>query len=163
MTPKTMIAGLTVGLMALLAPVVYANEGGWHGGGGWHQDKEKIAKVLNLTADQKKQFEDIRKKQKEAMKGIFEQIGANREAFDAEIAKASPDMNKINDLQGQLKTIQGQMIDNHLNLILEIKKILTPEQYAGYMALEKSEKLKMMHRHHHHKDGSSKDKNEDKE
>jgi Spy/CpxP family protein refolding chaperone len=162
MVTKITIAGLMMAFMALSAPMVYANEEG-----GWHHDKDRMAKVLNLTDDQKKQFDDIRKKQKEAMKGVFDQIKANREAFDTEISKAAPDMNKINDLQSQLKTVQGQMVDNHLNLILETKKILTPEQYAGYMALERAERLE--HRHHgfgkdgmHKKDGG-KDKNKDED
>ena len=37
------------------------------------------------------------------------------------------------------------MIDDHLTALLEIKKILTPEQFAGFMALEKAEELM---RHH---------------
>jgi Spy/CpxP family protein refolding chaperone len=159
MFTKTKIAGLIVALMALSAPMVYADNAGgdkdsWHHG----QHDKMMAKILNLTDDQQKQLKDNWEKQKTAMKSIFEQMKSNREAFEAEIVKATPDMSKINDIQAQLKTIQAQMVDNHLNSLLEIKKILTPEQFAGYMALEKAKKL-MMHRHHRfgHKDGFGKD------
>ncbi len=79
-----------VALMALSAPMVYAD----NGGGDWHhgQKDQMMAKVLNLTDDQQKQLKDSRQKQKDAMKSIFEQIQSNREAFDAEIVKAAPDM-----------------------------------------------------------------------
>jgi hypothetical protein len=62
-------------------------------------------------------------------------------------------MAKVTDLQNQLKAIQGQMLDNHLNSILTIKKIMSPEQFTGYMALKKEKELKM---HHGPKDGFGK-------
>jgi len=115
-----------------------------HQDGGWHHGTKDhmFAKVLNLTDDQQKQLKDSWKKQKETMKGVFEQIKANREAFDAEIVKATPDMNKVNEIQAQIKVLQGQMADDQLNSLLEVKKIMTPEQFAGYMALKKEKMLK---------------------
>ena len=136
-------------LMALSAPAVYADnavapvashqDGDWHHGQGDHLSS--MAKILNLSDDQVKQLKDSRQKHKDAMKSIFEQINSNRIAFDTEIVKATPDMAKINDIQAQLKTIQSQMVDNHLSSLLEIKKIMTPEQFAGWMALEKEEDM----------------------
>jgi len=132
MLAKTKIAGLTIAVMVLSVPMVYADNGGMKSTGGG--DPSHMAKILNLSEDQEKQLKDSRQKQIKAMKSIFEEIKSNREEFNAEIVKAAPDMNKIDDIQTQLKTIKSQMIDNHLISILEIKKILTPEQFAGYMA-----------------------------
>jgi len=168
MVSKSTITGFMVALMALSVPLVYADtgdvksapaaetsdkDGGWHHGSKDHM----MGKILNLSEDQEKQLKDSKEKQKEAMKSVFEQMKTNREAFDAEIVKAAPDMAKINDLQTQIKTVQAQMVDNHLNAILEIKKILTPEQFAGYMALEKEEHMKMGHHKmgHKHWEGKS--------
>ena len=146
---------LLIAAMALSSSIVYADNGGNFVGGsdsfkGGHECQLRkhhlMSRVLNLTEDQQKQFKEIKKKQRETMKNAFEQIKSNREALNAEIVKAAPDMNKINDLQAQFKTIQSQMADNRLNSLLEIKKIMTPEQFAGYMALEKERKL--MARHH---------------
>jgi Spy/CpxP family protein refolding chaperone len=128
---------------------------GWHHGG---HDK-MMAKILNLTDDQQKQLKENWKKQKEAMKGVFGQMKTAKEAFDAEIVKASPDMSKISTIQNQIKTLQSQMLDNRLNGILEVKKILTPEQFAGYMALKKERMLKkhmMGHGWFGHKDSFGK-------
>ena len=170
MLAKTKIAGLVVALMALSVPMVWADNGdvkptpqadASHQSGDWHHGKHEhmMAKILNLSEDQEKQLKDIKQKQKETMKSVFEQIKTNREAFEAEIVKATPDMNKINDAQTQIKTFQSQMMDNHLNFILAIKKIMTPEQFAGYMALEKEEDM-MKHGgqgQFGHKDGFGKD------
>ena len=168
MVIKTKIAGLAVVLMALSAPTVWADNGGNFVGGGdsshkvcdlhhgkaWHhgQNHHMMSKVLNLTEDQQKQLKDIKQKQRETMKGFFEQIKSNREELNAEIIKATPDMSKVNNIQAQMKTLQSQMVDNHLNSILEIKKIMTPEQFAGYMTLKKERKL-MKHMMGHGKFG----------
>jgi Spy/CpxP family protein refolding chaperone len=150
MGTKTKIAGIMMIVMALSVPRVWADTGDvkpdlHHG-----QHEHMMAKILNLSEDQEKQLKDIKQKQKDAKKSIFEQVKSNREAFEAEIVKATPDTAKINDIQTQLKSIQSQMVDNHLNSLLEIKKIMTPEQFAGYMALEKAEDLM---KHEGHKGG----------
>jgi Spy/CpxP family protein refolding chaperone len=169
MLTKTKIAGLAVTLMALSAPMVYADNGGGdkdstHQDGDWHhgQKDNMTAQILNLSEDQQKQLKDSRQKRKDAMKSIFEQMKTNREAFESEIVKATPDMNKINDIQTQIKALQSQMVDNHLNSILEIKKIMTPEQFAGWMALEKEEDM-MKHEGHGHKHWGDKQEEGDRD
>jgi Spy/CpxP family protein refolding chaperone len=163
MRQMTKIAGVMIGLAVLSAPLAHADDmdGGKKGGhhdGDWreHHD-DMMAKVLGLNQDQVKQLKDLHEKQKASMKGTFEQIKSNREAFEAEIVKAAPDMNKINDLQTQLKTLQGQMADSHLNGLLEVKKIMSPEQFAGYEALRKAKAMMMgRHKFSRHMDGGKK-------
>jgi len=173
MSLKSKIAGIMMALMALSVPVVYADNGevkptdGLHQEGDWHhgQRADMTAQILNLSEDQQKQLKDSRQKQKDAMKSIFEQMKADREAFEAEIVKASPDMTKINSIQSQIKSLQSQMADNHLNKLLEIKKIMSSEQFAGYMALEKEEDM-MKHEGHDkfvHKHGGDKQEEGDKD
>jgi Spy/CpxP family protein refolding chaperone len=153
MFTKAKIAGLVMGLMALSVPMVFADNGGgtkdsWHQDADKHQGHEQMmAKILGLSDEQVKQLKDLHEKQKDMMKGAFEQMKSNREALNTEIIKANPDMNKINDLQAQKKTLLAQMEDNSLNGILAIKKIMTPEQFAGYMALKKEKMMKMHGRH----------------
>jgi len=144
------LTGFMIAAMVLSSSIVYADNGGNFVGGGdfpkggheCHQGKHHLmARVLNLTEDQQKQLKAIKQKERQTMKSTFEAIKSNREAFNEEIVKATPDMSKINELQNQLKTIQAQMADNHLNSVLEIKKIMTPEQFVGFMALQKERKL----------------------
>jgi Spy/CpxP family protein refolding chaperone len=157
---------LVIAGLILLTPMAYANPGnednfaaGQAVGAGHpesdrpesrkslrhHKGKkdEAVAKILNLTDEQKKQLENIRTKQKEGMKTVFEQMKSNREALDQEIIRPAPDMNKINELQNQLKVTQAQMIDSKLNAKLEIKKVLNHEQFVGLMTLERERKFRM--------------------
>jgi len=163
MLSKTKVLGLMLAATMVFTSsmLVYAENGAEQKD--WHQGKKDhmhmMAKILNLSDDQEKQLKDSHQKQKEAMKAIFTQIKSNREAFSAEIVKATPDMNKVNDLQTQIKTLQSQMIDNSLSSTLEVKKIMTPEQFAGYMALKKAKRM-MVHEGHDkfgHMDGKDKD------
>jgi Spy/CpxP family protein refolding chaperone len=155
MKTRTMIAGLAAALMVLSVPFVYADNGpgddggSWHQGGGWHHGdgEHMFAKVLDLSDTQVKQLKAIHEQQRQAMKSTMEQMKSIKEAFDAEIVKSSPDMNKINSVHSQIKTLFAQMLDSHLNSILAVKKIMTPEQFAGYMALKKEKKLMMRHTH----------------
>ena len=163
MSINSNLTGLMVAVMTLSASIVYADNAGStpavtdpvkdkqecpvmkeHG---MMKEHEMMAQVLNLTEDQQKQLKDVQQKQKEATKSTFEAIKTGREALDAEIVKATSDTAKITDLQNQLKAAQAQMADSRLNKLLAIKKIMTPEQFAGYMALEKEEKI-MKHEHH---------------
>ena len=162
-TQGKMTGLLIAAVLALSAPGVYADSGngGNLAGGqtgptcktcshkGQHEwkhahwakhgdhDKGDFFQKLNLTEDQKKQLEGIWQKQMEAKKATFEQIEVNGVALNKELTQPTLDMNKINELQGQLKTLQAQMVDNRLNSMLEIKKILTPEQFGKYLELHK--------------------------
>jgi Spy/CpxP family protein refolding chaperone len=158
---KTKIMGfLMTTLLALSTPLVYADNGNggnvsggspatsdeqsssgqgdheWgHGHWGKHGDHQggKFFHRLNLTDDQKKQLKDIWQKQQEAKKTAFEQIKADKEALTNELLQTTPDVNKINDLKSKMEALHAQMLDNRINSNLEVKKILTPEQFAKYL------------------------------
>lgn len=51
-----------------------------------------------------------------------------RELLREELAKPELDMNKITQIHNDLKAILLKMEDHHLEVILEVRRILTPEQ-----------------------------------
>ena len=158
----TMVLG---GLIAI--PSVFAQEEQ----GPEHAMKHKgehgeLFKQLNLTEDQKKQLKANKEKQKEQMKAAFTQMKAQKDAMHQELMKKDLDMAKINAIQSQIKAFQAQMVDNHLNSILEVRKILTPEQFSKFISLMEERKSKwqghgaMKHGsqgHEHEEDMPSKD------
>jgi Spy/CpxP family protein refolding chaperone len=160
---KTRIMGfLMTALLAFSAPLVYADNansgnvsGGqpavsddqsssgqgdheWgHGHGDKHGDHQRGGFFKDLTDDQKKQLKDIWQKQKEAKKAAFEQIKADKDAITNELLQTTPDVNKINDLKSKLEALGAQMLDNRISSDLEVKKILTAEQFAQYLEFQK--------------------------
>ena len=157
-------------ILALSAPVVYADygNGGNFGDGGWshHGHHGKGGFFSKLTDDQKKQLKDIWQKQKEAKKTAFAQIRVYREALTNELLQTTPDVNKINDLKSKLGVLKAQMLDNRINSDLEVKKILTAQQFAKYLEFQKAkfdgrfhkgEQGCQHHRHHHGNGGDQRD------
>ena len=160
---KTGITGVLMSVvLALSAPLVYADnanggnvsggqpavsddqsssgqgEHAWgHGHWGKHGDHQQGGFFKDLTDDQKKQLKDIWQKQKEAKKALFTQIKADKTAITNELLQTTPDVNKINDLKSKLEALGAQMLDNRINSDLEVKKILTAEQFAQYLEFQK--------------------------
>lgn len=96
---------------------------------------QKMWDQLNLTPEQKKQLEDNKAKNREGMKATFEKMESYRESLKAELMKPELDMNKINDIQSQIKLLESQMTDSRLNSILEVRKIMTREQFEKFIEL----------------------------
>lgn len=111
----------------------YAFEKGEHKD--WKQGRQKIWDQLNLTDVQKKQLEDNKSKNKEQMKATFEKMKSYRESLNAELMKPQLDMNKINAIQAEVKALEAQMTDNRLNSILEVRKILSSEQFEKFLSI----------------------------
>ena len=117
----------------LIAPVVHADEG-------WKGMHEKIYAQLKLTDEQKKKLEDNKTKHHGQKEGTFKKMRSLREALKQELMKPALDMNKINEIQAQIKASQAQMADDRLNHILEVRAILTAEQFAKFTALMEKRK-----------------------
>jgi len=105
-------------------------------------------------------------KQREARKATFKQIKANKEALTNELLQTKPDVNKINDLKSKMKALGAQMLDNRINSNLEVKKILTAQQFAKYLEIQKAkfdgrfhkgERDCQHHRQHHGNWGDQRD------
>ena len=136
MNIKKCLLGCAVVAGFLATPLVYANDTGnaapEHGGKSMHKWHEEIYAQLNLTDDQKKQLEDNKQKNREQKKVLFGRMKSSREALRQEFMKPDLDMNKVNAIQAQIKTLLAQMSDNRLNSVLTVRKILTPEQFKKF-------------------------------
>src|SRR3989338_1642502 len=118
------------------------------GKGKWRNEKqEKFYSQLNLTEEQKKQLADNKSKYRKKMKAQFEQKKFYRGAIKNELMKSELEMDKINNVQNQLKSLQAQMTDDRLSSILEVRKILTSEQFSKFISLMEEEKKEFKSRH----------------
>ena len=97
--------------------------------------RQKVWDQLNLTPEQKKQLEENKAKNKETMKATFEKMKSAKESLKAELMKPALDMNKINNIQSQVKALQNQMTDNRLSSMLEVRKVLTREQFEKFLEI----------------------------
>ena len=97
----------------------------------------EVFKQLDLSTEQEKQLKAHRNKQKEQGKGIHESIRAKREEMKIELQKQELNMAKINKINSELKSIKSKKSDHRLESILEVREILTVEQFLKFMELKK--------------------------
>ncbi len=108
----------------------------WHSG----QRIEQVYKQLNLTDTQKKQLEANKLQHRSKMQSLHQEVKADKEALKDELMKPGLDMAKINGLHRKIKAVMSQMEDIKLNSILEVRTILTPQQFSKF--------INLMHEHH---------------
>ena len=105
---------------------------------------QKLFDQLNVSDEQKEKLKANKLKNKEAMKALQEQNRSYREALHQELMKPDLDMNKVKDIHEKMKALDAQISDNRLDSILEVRKILTPEQFAKFLTVMK-EKMNKFH------------------
>lgn len=102
--------------------------------------KQVLFKELNLTDAQKQQLDENRKKSQESTKALRQSIRDNMDLMGKELEKDALDMARINQIQVEIKSAHAKIMDNRLQGILEVRSILTPEQFKRFSEHMKKEK-----------------------
>ena len=134
MSKKMFMVYVLLGVF-LTASLVHAQDREHEGHKRSGKKGEEIYSQLNLSNEQKKALEKNKSQNGETRKAFFKQLHSYKEALNGELMKPELNMDKINEIQSQLKAFQAQMADNRLNAILEVRKILTPEQFVKFISL----------------------------
>ena len=134
----------------LIAPAVYAQKGDEDSTdkSSFFQKRrdmmdKKISEIyaqLNLDDDQKAKLEENKQKHRGGKRGVFEKMKSYKDALNQELMKPDLDMNTISGIQSQIKALQSQMVDERLNSILEVRKILTPDQFTKFITMMEKHK-----------------------
>lgn len=137
-------AVMAASLLIMQAPL-YAGYGAKDGDGmrdKWEKKVTAIHEKLGLTAEQKEQLQAHKEKHRAEAKSLREEVRAKREEIRQELQKADFDQGKVQQLHSELKALKNQKEDHRLNGILEVRQILTPEQFSKFMELKKEWKDK---------------------
>lgn len=95
-----------------------------------HENKmEKIIQELNLTPQQQEQIKQLRAQREGQAKSLRDGLRSARQSLKAELDRQNIDEAKVKTIAQELKQLEGQMIDMRISRVLEMKKVLTPEQY----------------------------------
>lgn len=135
-----MIVPAAIAMALAFAGASYAqqiNEGGQP-----YRDKaDEVLKKLNLSPQQEariKEFQDInRGKTKELRLNLREK----RKELIEELDNPNSDTARIKVLTSDLKDIEGRLIEHRVNGAIQMKRVLTPEQYRTF-----NDTLKNMHK-----------------
>ena len=77
-------------------------------------------------------LDENKSKHREGMKAFFNAIKGTRDSMRRELQKEKLDMAKINQINDEMKKLEAQMSDRRLEGILEVRKILSPEQFKKF-------------------------------
>lgn len=141
---------LVVSVTVLAVSSAYAQDyrkGGKNCPEGVQKNKDRILEELSLTAQQKEQLKEIMKENRSKAVALREQLQVSRNALKDELNKVESDTAKIGILVAELKSIEGQLVDQRVRHILKIKTILTPEQFNKFkekMEAGKKKRMEMM-------------------
>ena len=77
-------------------------------------------------------LEENKNKHREETKVLFTQLRQKMTLLRQELEKSELNMQAIYYINNEVKQLQVQMLDNRLERILKVRKILTPEQFKKF-------------------------------
>ncbi len=163
MRTRSLLMGLVAGMLLLASGSGFCAEPeqmgpppGMHEGKGDGRHFEKIFDELGLSAEQRDKLKAGREKGRAEEQKIREEMRSAREALGQELDKPTLDVAKVKALHETLKTLIIKGEDRRLDMILEVRTIMTPEQFAAFQKTMKESRSKM------HKEGKWEGKREGK-
>lgn len=143
--------GLVMGVFLLSATNVFANEEqGFKKEGHrkeWQAKRIQMFEKLGLTEEQKQALKAHKENHRDEMKALRGQIKEKRKAFHQALEDPEADDNAITAANNAIKALTNNLADHRLNSILEIRKILTPEQFQKFNEIKKEHKGKWQNGH----------------
>ncbi len=97
----------------------------------------EVFKQLDLSPEQEKQLQTHRDNHCEQAGEFRESLITKKEALRSELQKEELNMEEIYKIHNELKDLHSKKADHRLEGILEVRKILTAEQFVKYMELKK--------------------------
>ena len=97
----------------------------------------EVFKQLDLSPEQEEQLKTHRKNHRGQGKEFRENMKAKKEAIRNELQKEELNMENVYTIHKELKDLIMQKADHRLEGILEVRKILTAEQFRKFCELRK--------------------------
>jgi Spy/CpxP family protein refolding chaperone len=136
MNSKMIIAVLVITAVVLSGTALYADQScgksGKGSAGKAEFGKRDPFKGLDLTDEQKRMLKENKARNKDAMKTLYGSMKAQKDLMRQELQKPKIDMAKITQINGEIKKLHAEMLDHRLQGILEVRKILSPEQFKKF-------------------------------
>jgi Spy/CpxP family protein refolding chaperone len=156
-----LLLGMAMSLVALPITNAAAHEGqeGKRDGKHWEEKIAKVHQELGLTPEQEAQLKATREKGHTQKEALQQQIKSKYGELQAELQKPDYSADKVKQIHSELKALKDQKEDIQLEGILEVRKVLSPEQYTKFQEMKKG----WGHKHHRgHRDGMKGDEANEK-
>jgi Spy/CpxP family protein refolding chaperone len=129
---KTAAFGIAAAAMLLTAPMAIAqpdDEDFPPGRGPGGEEIENHVGQLGLSQEQQEKLDEYRSKHRRERRQLREKMNIKRSELKLELDKPETDKKKVAEIVAEMKKLEGEKIDQRVNSILELKELLTPEQF----------------------------------
>jgi Spy/CpxP family protein refolding chaperone len=92
----------------------------------------KIVSELNLTPEQGEEIKNQRSEHRRIKKQLSHSLREKQKELKAELEKEVSDRGKVDRISKDIKQLQGERVDHRIEGVLQMKEILTPEQYRKF-------------------------------
>ena len=127
MKNRTVVLGLLAAGSLMLSPLVVSAQPDGPGNGKHH---DKMMADLKLTAEQKEQLKGLHQQHRQDMKPFFEKMKGIRGKVKAELLKPTPSKPALDGYAAELGNLHKQMALKRNEHLLQMKAVLTADQFA---------------------------------
>ena len=148
-TIRRSMAMAVAAAMVLSATGLYAGDN-WNskqGGADREARFKKMTEELQLTPQQKEALDKDRAEFGSKSKDLRDKMQAARTSLKQELDKPTLDNGRIDALATELKALSGQQIQNRIDKVMAMKRILTPEQFNKMKSSMESHKKDRQGKH----------------
>ncbi len=125
-------------LSLLLSLSVQAQNGQGRGNGeGKGKYHQQMIQELDLTEQQQKDMKALKESKPTDRKAKREEAKKHREELDELLRASSVDKNAIDNKIAEISKMTAEKMNARIDHLLEVKKILTPEQFNTFLDLKK--------------------------
>lgn len=105
--------------------------------GQWKERKEKMFQEMGVTPEQQEKLRAHRESHKEKFKELSQTIREQKKTIGEELQKEELNLDNVRQQHNELKAMKAQMEDARLEGILEVRQILTAQQFSKFMEFKK--------------------------
>jgi len=102
----------------------------------WEQKRMEMQEKLGLSEEQQQQLKAHREKFRSENKDSREQARDLKQQLKAELRKNDVNREEVMRIHNQIKALKSEADDRRLEGILEVREILTPEQFTKFQELK---------------------------
>jgi Spy/CpxP family protein refolding chaperone len=117
-------------------PVYAENGDDYHAQRGYSRQKQekfnKLIHQLDLSDEQVARLDTHKQAKMESRQRLYAKLAEHKQALRNELEKPESDNTRIKQIADSIKQVQSEIFDERIKGILEIKSILTPEQYSEF-------------------------------
>jgi Spy/CpxP family protein refolding chaperone len=149
------VSAVLFGLQLAGSPSVFAEKdfGKGFDKEGWEEEVNKMQDELGLSQQQRDALKSHKVRHRQGMSGLREELKQKQQELREEMQKSDFDAGRVRMINDEIKRLHNEMSDERIEGVVEVRKILTPEQFSRFQRLKESRRDEFRKKHGDHGGG----------